>query len=59
MKSLRKSAKILAFVISVIMMLSAFSVSFGAYAAEDPARDVVGQYDYKIKSTYKNVDWDN
>lgn len=56
---MRKSAKILAFVISVIMMLSAFSVSFGAYAAEDPARDVVGQYDYKIKSTYKNVDWDN
>ncbi|MGN1478835.1 MAG: PHP domain-containing protein, partial [Acutalibacteraceae bacterium] len=53
---MKKSAKILALILSFMLIFSVVSVSMTAYAAA--SGDVVGQYDYKIQSTYKTVDWD-
>ena len=56
-KELKKSAKVLALILSFMLIFSVASVSLTAYAAV--SGDAVGQYDYKIESTYKTVDWDN
>ncbi|MBQ7595180.1 MAG: InlB B-repeat-containing protein, partial [Clostridia bacterium] len=53
---MKKLLKILSVAIAAVLIVTTFSIGLSAYAATD---DVIGNYNFEITSTYKDVDWQN
>lgn len=57
---MKKVIRSISCILTIILTVSIFSVSFSAYAAQGKGNDIIGDYDFTIvDNPYENIEWDN